>query len=141
MSARHKSAILVSRDEIVAPPAARCCEDRTFELPTAIYLGMALMFFGFVSVLSMAFRSPGMAVPFAIFVVFIVAFFTVPGFWVRMKSEENCSEALTWAELGGRGIRTPQGVVSGREATVLALLLPFVILCWAVAVAIIAALS
>ena len=141
MSARHRSAVLVSRDEIVAPPAPRCCEDRTFELPTGIYVGMALLFFGFVSVLSLAFRSPGMAVPFAIFVVFIVAFFTVPSLWVRMKPEESHSQALTWAELGRRGIRTPQGVVSGREATVLALLLPFVIFCWAIAIAIIAAVN
>lgn len=141
MSVRHKSAILVARDEIVAPPVPRSCEDRTFELPPVLHIATALLFLGFVSVLSFAFRAPAMAVPFGIFVVFIVGFFTVPAMWVRMKPEENHSKALRWSELGNAGIGTPDGRTGGREAAILVLLLPFVILCWAVAVAMIAAFN
>lgn len=141
MSVRHKSAVLISRDEIVSLPSPRCCEDRTFELPPALYIATALLFLGFVSVLSFAFRAPAMAVPFGIFVVFIVGFFTVPAMWVRMKPEENQSRALRWTELCNAGIGTPDGRTSGREAAILVLLLPFMILCWAIAVAVIAAFN
>lgn len=141
MSVRHKSASLVARDEIVAPPSLRSCEDRTFELPPALHVATALLFLGFVSVLSFAFRAPAMAVPFGIFVIFIAAFFTVPAMWVRMKPEENHSRALRWSELGNAGIGTPDGRTSGREAAILVLLLPFMILCWAIAIAVIAALN
>jgi len=72
MSARHKSAVLVSRDEIVAAPLQRCCEDRTFELPPGLHVATALLFVGFVSVLSFAFRAPAMAVPFGIFIIFTI---------------------------------------------------------------------
>jgi hypothetical protein len=102
---------------------------------------MALFFLGFVSVLSFAFRSPGLAVPYAIFVLFIAAFFTVPALWAGMKPGENASRSLGWSELGRKGIQTPEGRVSGREATVLVLMLPFMIFCWAIAVAIIAAVQ
>jgi hypothetical protein len=141
MSARHKSAVLVSRDEIVAAPLQRCCEDRTFELPPGLHVATALLFVGFVSVLSFAFRAPAMAVPFGIFIIFIAGFFTLPAIWVRMKPEENHSRALRWSELGAKGVGTPDGRTSGREAAILVLLLPTVIFCWAIAVALVAALN
>lgn len=141
MSASHKSAALVARDEIVAPPSPRCCEDRTFELPPALHIATALLFLGFVSVLSFAFRAPAMAVPFGIFVIFIACFFTVPAMWVRMKPEENNSRSMRWSELGNNGVQTACGQAGGWEATILVLLLPMVILCWAIAVAVIAAFN
>lgn len=36
MTARLQTESLVARDEIVAPPALRACQDQTFELPRAI---------------------------------------------------------------------------------------------------------
>jgi hypothetical protein len=131
---------LAYRDEIVAPPIQRACEDRTFELPVALHIATALLFLGFVSVLSLAFRAPEMAVPFGIFVVFIAAFFSVPALWVRMRPDENMSRSLRWRDFARNGIATQAGRAGGREAAVLVLLLPFLILCWSIAVAIIAAL-
>lgn len=139
MTARHQSTALIARDEIVAAPAPRACDDRTFELPPALHIAMALMFLSFVTVLSFAFRSPGMAVPFGVFVAFIIAFFTVPALWAGMSPEENCSRALRWREFMDNGIATQTGRASGAEAAVLVLLLPALILFWAIAVAIIAA--
>ena len=140
MTTRHKIAVLQQRQEIVAPPTPRACDDRTFELPPILYVMTALLFLSFVSVLSFAFRAPAMAVPFGVFVVFIVAFFTVPALWVRMKPEENRSRALGWLEFRRFGIATQTGRVSGSEAALFVLLLPFLILCWAIAVVTIAAL-
>lgn len=138
MTARQTSAVLLARDEIVAPPAARACQDRTFEIPTVLYLATAALFLAFVGVLSFAFRSPEMAVPFGVFVAFILAFFTVPALWTRITPEENMSKALGWNELLDKGIETGTGHATGREAAVLVLLLPSAVMGWAVAIATIA---
>ena len=140
MTRRLTHAELVARHEIVAPPLQRACTDRGFELPTAIYAAMAAMFLGFVGILSFAFRNPEMAVPFGVFVAFIAAFFVVPGLWSRMQPEDSRTPPLSWSRFMAEGIATGTGHSSGREAAVLALLLPFLILCWAISVAVIAAL-
>ena len=138
MTARHTSAVLIQRDEIVASPAKRACDDRTFELPPALHVLTGLFFVGFVSVLSLAFRT-NMTVNYAVFLIFILAFFSLPALWVRMKPEENHSRALGLGDLLTRGIRTPTGRLTGGEAMILVLLLPFTVFCWSIAVAIIAA--
>ena len=140
MSARHKPSVLLQRDEIVAAPAQRACEDRTFGIPAVLYLLTALMFLGFITVLSAAF-SDGMLVPYAVFVVFLAAFFVVPTLWVRMRPEENRSSSLGWRDLMENGIPTATGHTSGLEATVLVLLLPLMTLCWAIAITVVAALA
>ena len=131
---------LLVRQEIAAAPQQRACSDRSFELPPVLHIATAALFLGFVGVLSFAFRNPEMAVPFGVFVAFITAFFAVPGLWVRMNPADSRTEALGWSRFMEEGIATATGRTGGAEATVLVLLLPFLILCWAIAVAIIAAL-
>lgn len=133
MTARHSSAALLRRDEIVAAPLQRACQDRTFELPPVLHVMAAVFFLGFVSVLNLAFRTH-MLVSYGVFVAFIAAFFTVPALWTRMKLQENPRRALSWDEFMRRGIVTQTGRVRGPDATVLVLLLPFVVFCWAVAI-------
>ena len=140
MTRRLDHAELLAREEIVAPPPQRACTNRGFELPTSLYVVMAALFLGFVGVLSFAFRNPEMAVPFGICVVFIAAFFTVPTLLVRTTPEDGSTSALSWSRFMEDGIATATGRTGGAEAAVLMLLLPFLILCWAIAVAIIAAL-
>ena len=140
MVARIHKAELLTQADIVAPPEQRACTDRSFELPPSVHIAMALLFIGFVSVLSFAFRNPNMAVPWGVFIAFIAAFFIVPGLWTRMKPEESRTKALSWTRFAEQGIETATGRTSAVEATILVLLLPFLILCWAIAVATIAAL-
>ena len=138
----HKQ--LVARNELVAAPAEvgrRACADRTFELPPIIHFAMAALFFGFVTVLCAAFATPGLLVPYAIFGIFIVAYFAVPSLWALMKHEENLSHSLSWSEFMEKGVETATGHESGREAAVLVLMLPVFIFCWAVAIAIISAVT
>jgi hypothetical protein len=141
MTARFNSEILAARADIVAPPALRACEDHSFEMPTGIYAAMAVLFFGFVSVLSFAFMGPTMVVPYGTCMIFIAAFFAVPVLFVRTgPGEAHVKKALDWYEFREKGIATATGRSSAAEATTLALLLPFLILCWAIALATIAAL-
>jgi hypothetical protein len=140
MTRRLSHAELLASQQIAAPPGPRACTDRGFELPTGIYVAMAAMFLGFVGVLSSAFRNPEMAVPFGVCVVFIAAFFAVPTVMVRTKSQDGSTPALSWSRFMEDGMATATGRTAGAEATVLVLLLPFLILCWAIAIAVIAAL-
>lgn len=134
-----KSRLTVS-GEIVPAPALLACDDRTFDLPPGLHIATAVMFLGFISVLSLAFRSPALAVPFGIFMVTVTAFFTVPALWARMNPADSRARSVGWSEFLESGIDTASGHSNGGSAAVLVLMLPFLILCWSVAVAIIAAL-
>lgn len=140
MTTRHTHGVLIARDEIVAAPAARACDDHSFELPTALYGAMALMFAGFVSVLAFALRDPQLAVPFGVIIAFLIAFFTVPSLWPRIKPAGSRTTALSWDAFMDKGIDTATGRTSGAGAAVLVLLLPFLVFCFAIAVATIVAL-
>ena len=135
----HKQ--LVARNELVAAPTQRACTDRTFELPPIVHLGMAALFLGFVTVLCAAFATPGLLIPYAVFAIFIIAYFAVPSLWARMKPDENISRSLSWSDFMEAGVDTATGHASGREAAVLVLMLPVFIFCWAVAIAIISAVT
>lgn len=64
MTTRLKPEVLIARDEIVAPPVARACDDQCFELPGGLYVAMVFLFAGFIAVLSLAFRGGHMAVSY-----------------------------------------------------------------------------
>ena len=139
MSVRQLPEILLAKDEIVAAPVAEGCKDQCFELPTALYVVTGALFLGFVSVLSLAFANPEMAVPFGIIVAFLVAFFAVPTIFVRAARGENGARSLCWSEFMENGVAIDHGRCSGRDAAVLVLLLPALIFCFALAVAVIVA--
>ena len=141
MTARMNPVELLHRDEVVAPPALeqRACEDRSFELPPVLHVATALLFVGFVTVLCAAFATPGLLVPYAVFVFFIAAFFYVPALWARMEPEESRTRALSWFEFRNKGIDTLTGRTPAGEAATLVLTLPVLIFGWAVAIAVIAA--
>jgi len=140
MSGRLNREQLLARDEIVAAPAQRACQDQTFELPTGIYVAMASMFVGFVAVLGLAFRGGHMAVVYGVIFAFIAAFFAVPSLFPATGPKDGRAKALPWWDFSDRGIATATGRAGAREATILVLLLPFLILCFGIAVATIALL-
>jgi hypothetical protein len=139
MTTRQKPELLIARDEIVAAPLQRASDDQTFELPGGLYVAMATMFAGFIAVLALAFRGGHMAVSYGVIFAFIGLYFAIPAIFPQMKAEGR-TKALSWAMLRYKGIQTATGRSSATEATVLVLLLPFVVLCFGIAVATIAAL-
>lgn len=133
---------LLVREEIVAPPSSpspRACDDRSFELPPALHVATAGLYLGFVTVLCVAFATPALLIPYGVFVFFIAAFFAVPALWARMNPEESRTQALGWLEFINRGVATLTGRTGAGEAATLVLILPLLIFCWSLAVAIIAA--
>ena len=142
MTARLDHIELLNRDELVAAPqiaAPRGCEDQSFELPPALHIATAVLFVGFVSVLCAAFATPGLLVPYAVFVFFIAAFFYVPAKWTTVKPDESRTKSLGWDEFLDNGVDTATGRTPASEATALVLTLRLLIFAWAVAIAIIAA--
>ena len=140
MSRRQTREQLLVRDEIVAAPEKRACHDQTFEIPTAIYVAMVSMFAGFIAVLSFAFRGGHMAVVYGVVFAFIAAFFAVPALFPGQAPEQSRAKALSLFDFGHRGIATATGRASAGEATALILVLPFLILCFGIAIATIASL-
>jgi hypothetical protein len=136
MTTRQTTEVLLARDEIVAAPAERACTDQSFELPSGLYVAMALLFAGFVGVLGVGFRGGHMAVVYGVIFAFIAAFFAIPAMFPAMAPDRR--KALSWAMFRMRGIKTATGRSNAGEATVLVLLLPFLIFCFGMAIAAIA---
>ena len=140
MTARYQQEILAARADLVAPPHQRACEDHNWGIPTAIYASMVLCFAGAITVLALSFNS-GMAVSYGIIFAFLVAFFAIPSLFVKTsRGRGGNAKALGWFEFVDKGIVTATGRTKASEAATLVLMLPVLILCWAIAVAIIAAL-
>lgn len=140
MTGRHTQEQLLAQGAIVSPPAERACRDQSFELPTGIYIAMASMFAGFVAILALAFRGQ-MALSYAVIFAFISVFFAVPSLLARAGPQERRTKALSWLDFSDKGIVTANGLASAKDATILILLLPFLILCFGIAVAVIAAVT
>jgi hypothetical protein len=138
MSFRQSPELLARQREIVAAPVQRACDNQTFELPTGIYVAMAALLFGFLAVLTIGFGNPGLAVPMAINVIFLTAFFAIPAIFVG--AGDGRRKTLSWHQLMRRGVETEAGRAGGGEAAILVLMLPAFIFCWAIAVVTINAL-
>jgi hypothetical protein len=114
--------------------------DRSFELPTGLYVATAALFLGFVGVMALGFGNPGLIVPMGIIVTFIAMFFAVPTVWTRMKPDTP-QQATPWARFQRDGIMTLYGRMTAGAATVQVLILPALIFAWGIAVVTIAALA
>jgi len=112
--------------------------DRSFGLPRELYVGTIAGYLGFLAITGLAFMNPVLAIPMAIFVVFIVAGFGVPSLFTRLKG--NDSKAMTWGQFGTDGIMTNTGKLTPREASVQVLILPVLLVCWGIAAVTIAAI-
>lgn len=112
--------------------------DRNFEIPTSFYAGTVGLYLAFLGVMAATFGNPGLLIPMVIFAFFIVAGFGIPTVWVRLKGNE--SKPLGNYDFRRKGIMTHTGWLAGREAAVQMLILPVLIVLWACAIAVIAAL-
>lgn len=112
--------------------------DRSFELPTALYVVTAGAYFGFVGLMAASFGNPGLAIPLAVCAVFVAMFFGVAAMWTRMQPD-NPRHPLTTEAFRNRGIQTLSGSLTAAEATIQVLILPLLIFAWGVAIAVIAA--
>lgn len=144
MSRHLTRELIADHANVVAAPAAAeqrqpVQVDRSFELPTGLYVATAACYLAFLTILVATFASPGLIIPMAIFVMFIIGFFGVPAAWTRM-APGSAKRPLSWSQFSSRGISTLTGRLSAGEAAIQTLILPVLVVMWALAVATIAAL-
>ena len=130
-------AIVHDRLQVATAPGHEV--DRSFELPPVAYKLTVGLYLGFLAVMTVGFGNPGLAIPMAIFGIFIVAGFGLPAIWTKMQPA-NRSEPLGWGKFANDGIATHTGRLSAGEAMAQVLVLPVLIVCWGLAVVVIAAL-
>jgi Flp pilus assembly protein TadB len=114
--------------------------DRSFGLPTGLYVATVASYFGFIGIMALTLMNPELVMPMAIFALVIVAGFGVPTVWVRMNPAKEC-RALTFDQFRHRGIDTLTGRLSAGQASVQVLILPVLILAWGIACSVIIALT
>lgn len=127
---------------VVAQPQAPAVRhqvesDRNFGLPTALYGATVACYLGFLVIVGSAFANPVLAIPMAVIVLLIAAFFGVPALWTRLRG--NTSEPATLGTFERSGIMTNTGHLSAGEASAQVLILPVLLVVWGLAVAVIAA--
>jgi hypothetical protein len=130
--------LVQTADLSAAPPRTRI--ERSFELPTGLYVVSALCYFGFLAVLALALMEPQLIIPMGICAVFVTMFFAVPRLWVTMHPDHP-AKSLSWSRFRQRGIVTHTGLVRASDAAVQVLILPVLILTWAFVIVVIRALT
>jgi hypothetical protein len=122
----------------VSPVRHQVESDRNFGLPTALYGATIACYLGFLAIVGTAFANPVLAIPMAVIVLLVVAAFGVPAIWTRLR--DNGSQPQTLGEFETRGIMTNTGRLAPRDATIQVLILPVLLVCWGIAVVVIAAI-
>lgn len=143
MSKRIIAEELVKKAHIVEAPGTEqnspTIVDRSFELPSALYMASAGLFLAFLGIMFVGFSTPGLIIPMAIFTIFIIGFYGLPAVWTNMKPDSQ-QNPLTMGKFARDGIMTNTGRLNAREATIQMLILPVLIVMWGLAVVTIAAL-
>jgi hypothetical protein len=132
------AARVVDHPEAEAAVRHQVESDRNFGLPKALYGATVACYLGFLAIVGATFANAELAIPMAIFVVFILAGFGVPAIWTRLA--DNASEPATLGEFGLKGIMTNTGRLAPKDATIQVLILPVLLVAWGLAIAVIAAI-
>ena len=123
------------------PPASIVVRsERVFGLHPSLFIMTIASYFAFLAILGAAFMNPNLILPFAIFVAYIVMAFGVPGLWANVRGRDAGS-VQTWAQFRSEGMDIETGHVDSGSAIAQVVVLPFLIVAFAIAVAMIAALA
>lgn len=135
---QHISSEQLTQVAAVFEAPVRTRVDRTFGLPSGLYLATAGLYLAFIGLMALLFGNPELAIPLVLFAGFIVFAFGLAGFWTMMKPD-NGSAPMTWGQLSARGVETLSGWLTAGEAAGQVLILPVLILFWGLCIAVIMA--
>ena len=111
--------------------------DRTFEMPSVLYGATVALYLGFIAILGVGLSTPELAIPMAIFAIFIVGLFGAPALWLGLGRKPE-AKAKSFGELMRGGIQTHTGFLKGRDAVAQMMVLPVLIVLWGCTVLVIA---
>ena len=138
--AEHISQQELTRVATVTTAPARTRVDRNFGLPSGLYAWTVGLYLAFIGLMTLLFSNPELAIPLVVIASFVAFAFGVAGICTKM-SPDNGTSPMTWGQLSSRGIQTLSGRLTAGEAAAQVLILPVLILCWGVAIAVIVALT
>ena len=141
MSNHIPAAQIEAQARIVAAPGEpvrRARGTRVFDIHPGVHLITVGAYGAFAGILLAAFMSPGMIVPAAIVVVSVIALFLTPGLWARVVPDDGLRKQ-SWAEFMAEGVECLTGRLTAGQALAQILTLPVLIVCLALAMAIIKA--
>jgi hypothetical protein len=113
--------------------------DRSFELPVALYGLTIACYLAFLAIMAAVFTTAELAIPMAIFVVYIAMAFGVPAMWTAI-GPDNGARRLSWEAFRRSGVETHYGRVTAGSAIAQVLIMPAAVLGWGIAVAVIASM-
>lgn len=119
-------------------PASAVKSRRSFDLHPALFAITVGAYLLYVLMMAVTFMAAEMIIPLAIFVITIVAGFGVPALWARVEGVA-VAHLPDWHEFVRDGIDTWTGHLSGKEVIAQVMIMPAMLLIWAVAIAVIRA--
>ena len=125
---------------IVEAPQVQHTVDRTFELPTGLYIMTAGGYLGFIGLMAACFLTGQLIIPMTVFVLFIVMAFSIPAMWTSLGDDDG-ARRLSWSNFQSKGMMTHDGPITAAAASAQVLILPFAILVWGLSIAVIVALQ
>ncbi|HEV2568794.1 hypothetical protein [Sphingomonas sp.] len=132
MSFQSPSAIFDAAKS-AALPLRRNRAERVFDLHPALHVAMFAGFGLFLAILAAGLMSHELSLPMAICFVFLAAAFATPAAWARVAGQQE-GRKQSWAEFMEEGVETATGRLGGGEAIVQVLILPALLVLWALAI-------
>lgn len=122
-----------------APPPFRAKRARrSFDLHPALFALTLGGYLTFLAIMGVTFMNPEIAIPFTIFVITIVAGFVVPGLWAKVEGPQP-GITQSWSEFLRDGVQTWSGHLAGRDVVAQVLIMPVMLIGWAIVIAVIRA--
>ncbi|RSY80609.1 hypothetical protein DAH66_15675 [Sphingomonas koreensis] len=121
-----------------AAPLRRNRGEHVFDLHPALHIALFGGFFAYLGIMWAAFGEKGLAIPFAIFAIFLAAAFIVPAWWARVAPGEGRKPG--WNEFLGEGIVCETGRLDAGGAMVQVLIMPVMLIGWGLFLAAVRAL-
>lgn len=143
MSIHYSEAALKRRATLASTSSAPRLSNRAeriFDLQPALFVATIGSYFAFLGIMAAAFMNPNLGIPFAIFVAYLVMYFGVPGLWTKVAGRP-VGRFQSWAEFRSEGMHILTGPISSGGAIAQVLVLPMLIVGFALSVAVIAALA
>ena len=139
MSNQFSRTELAQAGMVVQPPALRRnLAERSFGLHPALFVATIGAYVAFLGIMTTVFVSPELVVPFAICFVYVAMAFGTPAIWARISPRPE-GRYQSWAESREEGLKIATGRISSGGAIAQVLVLPVLIVGWALAMGIILA--
>lgn len=112
-----------------ATPLRRNRAEHVFDLHPALHVALFGGFFAYLGLMWAAFGEAQLAIPFAIFAIFLAGAFVVPAWWARVVPDQG-GRTPSWNEFLGEGLVCETGRQSARGVMVQVLIMPAMLIGW-----------